>query len=379
MNHTFQTPFQSPTNERVVGRQIALFAAFVLPAAKLLEAPSILAKYAAGDLLLPALLHFLLQAGLLAVILYVVSRSETPLFERLQRVLKKGVIVVYLFYAAYFLFAVLLPILDLEKYAYAAFFDTAPTTFSFLFFFFLSAFICAKGIKAVGRFADISLFLFLLSFFALMALSLTETDFTHLLPLFGTKFERTMSAFKYTTPHFSDAVLLLPLLGNYQYKKKDTPKILFGYGIGALCTLFFLAVFYGIFSSVAPREHYAFSKIAQYFPALSVIGRIDLLFVYLLSIVLFFYTALPAQYATHLFSRSFSLERKAIVSAVLNVALFLFVFFCNKYYNAFYRVVGGKLVWVFWLFADVLPLLLLLLPNGKPRPAAPSAKEKSHA
>ncbi|MBO5412311.1 MAG: GerAB/ArcD/ProY family transporter [Clostridia bacterium] len=378
MHHTFEKPFHSPLNERVVGRQIALFAAFVLPATKLLEAPSILAKYAMGDLLVPALLHFLLQAGILAVVLFVVSRSEITLFERLQHVLKKGVIVLYLLYALYFLFAILLPLLDLEKYAYAAFFDTAPTTFSFLFFFFLSAFICAKGMKAVGRFSDLCLFLFLFSFVALLTLSVPETDFTHLLPFFGTKFQDTMCAFKYTTPHFSDTILLLPLLGNYQYKKKDAPKIMLGYAIGALCTLFFLAVFYGIFSSVAPREHYAFSKIAQYFPALSVIGRIDLLFVYLLSIVLFFYTALPAQYATHLFSRACSFERKAILSAILNFGLFLFVFFCNKYYNAFYRVIGGKLLWIFWLFADIFPLLLLLLPNGKKTKNA-STKENVNA
>ena len=37
----------------VVSRQIAFFAAFVLPIYKLVEMPSILARFAEGDLLLP--------------------------------------------------------------------------------------------------------------------------------------------------------------------------------------------------------------------------------------------------------------------------------------------------------------------------------------
>ena len=71
-------------NNVVCGRQIALAAAFLLPAAKLLEAPSLLAKYTAGDLLLPALLHFVLQTALLFALLYAASRSEKTLFERLH-------------------------------------------------------------------------------------------------------------------------------------------------------------------------------------------------------------------------------------------------------------------------------------------------------
>ena len=53
---------QNPSNQKICARQIAFAAAFLLPAAKLLEVPSLLAEYAKGDLLLPALMHFLTQA-----------------------------------------------------------------------------------------------------------------------------------------------------------------------------------------------------------------------------------------------------------------------------------------------------------------------------
>ena len=232
--------------KNVYARQIAFVAAFLLPASKLLEVPSLLAKYAKGDLLVPAFLHFLAQGGLLFALLYVLSKSELSLYERLQQALGKWRGVFYALYAVYFLFASILPLLDLEKFTYAAFSDTEPTFFNFAFFFLLSAFICTKKIKAVGRSGDLCLFLFLFPFLALIGMALVETNFSHLLPVFGTDFKDTMYALKYTTPHFSDVVLLLPLFLHYTYKKGDTAKIMGGYSVGAGLTLLFLAVFFGI-------------------------------------------------------------------------------------------------------------------------------------
>ena len=361
----------STQTNAVYGRQIAFTAAFLLPASKLLEVPSLLAKYAAGDLLVPALLHFLLQGLVLWGILFAVSKSQLPLFERLKNALGKWSNIFYALFAVYYVLAAVLPILDFEKFVYAAFFDTEPTVFAFAFFFILSAFICMKGIKSVGRCADLCLFLFLLPFFALMFMSLTETDFTRLLPLFGTKFGDSFQAFQYTIPHFSDVVLLLPLLGNYSYKKGDSVKITLGYSFGAALTLFFLAVFFGTYSSISPRVHYAFSNIAQYFPALSVIGRIDLIFVYLLSIVLLFYTCLPLLYTTEYLSVLFKTEQKLLFSTLLNATMFAFTLFFNKYYNSIYNIFTSYLPLVFIFIADMVVLFFIFLPKNP--------KEKLHA
>lgn len=363
---------QKQTNPReVYGRQIAFAAAFLLPASKLLEVPSLLAKYAAGDLLVPALLHFILQGLVLWGVLFAFSRSEIPLFQRMKNTLGKWSAIFYALFAGYYILAAVLPILDFEKFVYAAFFDTEPTVFAFAFFFILSAFICMKGIKSVGRCADLCLFLFLLPFFALIIMSLSEADFTRLLPLFGTKFGDSFTAFRWTIPHFSDVVLLLPLLGNHSYKKGDCVKITFGYYLGAFFTLLFLAVFFGTYASIAPRVHYAFSNIAQYFPALSVIGRVDLIFVYLLSIVLLFYTCLPLLYTTDYLAILFKTEQKLFFSIVLNTTMFVFTLFFNKYHNSIYMFFNTYLPPVFIFIADMVVLFFIFLPK--------KAKEKPHA
>lgn len=348
----------------IYARQIAFTAAFLLPAARFLEAPSILANYAMGDLLLPAILHFLLQSLVLLAIVYAASQSKESLFERLKGCFGKAMPVLYVVFCLFFLFVATLPLLDLEKYVYAAFFDTAPTTFFFGAFFLLSAYLCVKGIKSIGRSADLCLFLFLFPFLALLVMSFSKANFSALMPFFGMDFSRSATAFLRTLPHFSDAVLLLPLILHLKYKEGDGVKIMSGYWTGAGLSLLFLATFYAVFSTIAPREHYAFSKIAQYFPALSVVGRIDLIFIYFLSVVLLFYTCLPLQYATECIALICKTERRTWISAVLHLLLFIAVLFLNKYYNSFYRIVSGNLAFIFIFIADMVPPFLIFLPKS---------------
>lgn len=362
-------PLPITKSDNVVNaRQIAFFSAFVLPIYKLLELPSILSRFASGDLLLPALLQFLLQTGVIVALLYACSRSEKTLFERLEERLGRFSKLVYGIYALVFLLASVLPLLDLEKFVYSVFYDTSPTLFSFTAFFIFSAFFCVKGVKTLGRVGDLSLFLFLFPFLALIVLSLVEADVSNLLPFFGETPRSVFSAIPYTAPHFLDALFILPLIGNLRYQKGDGVKITAGYIGGTICTLLFLTVFYGVYSSIALRKHYAFAKIAQYFPALSVVGRIDLLLVYMLCVVLFFYIATPLRNAVEYSAKASGLQGKTLLSFFINLGAFFFVLFCNKYYDGIYAFFGNYLFPVFWLFT-LLPLCFLLL-GGKSKKKA---------
>ena len=368
------TSFAVQNRDGIQSRQIAFFAAFVLPVYKLMETPSLLAGFLQGDLLLPAILHFLIEFGLIVALLYCASRSEKTILERLIDTLGSWVKIVYSALCVFFLAVAILPLLDLEKFVYSVFYDTAPTLFSFGFFFIFSAFLATKGIKALGRLGDLSLFLFALPFFALIAMSLTEADFTNLLPFFEKGFGDTMYAMNYTKAHFCDAIFLLPLIMNLRFQKGDGIKISAGYLGGTFMTLLFLAVFYGLFSSIAPREHYAFAKIAQYFPVLSVVGRIDLLFVYIVCIVLFFFVATPLHYATHFLSSIFESKGKTLFSTIVCLALFVFTLFFNRRYDSVYQLFCTVLFPIFYLF-DFGVLLLLFLPKDRVK----KHKENSYA
>ena len=98
-----------------------------------------------------------------------------------------------------------------------------------------------------------------------------------------------------TAPYFSAGALLLPVCCGYRYEEGAEAKLLPAFGAGSALFLIFLAVFFSVFGTLGEKEHYALMKTAQFFPALRYVGRIDLLMVYLVTVVLFFYTALPLQ------------------------------------------------------------------------------------
>ena len=116
------------------GRQLCFFVAFVVPVSKLLSAPAQLAEFAKGDLLVPALAQYLLQAAVLAVIMFLASRTDKSFFRLLGDTF--GYVtarIIYILYALYFVFFSLLPLLDLERFVYTAFFDTAPHMYCLLY------------------------------------------------------------------------------------------------------------------------------------------------------------------------------------------------------------------------------------------------------
>ncbi len=347
-------------------RQIALFCACVLPIYKWVEAPAVLARITKGGLLFPSLVQFAVQLGVLLLLLYVISKGDKPLIERLQEKLGKWLYLFYALYGVFFLGYIVLPLLDLEKFTYAVFYDTAPTTFSFGFFFVLCAFVGCKKLTTVGRFSDIALFLSPVATLVLFVMAIPALDLSALLPI-GAPLPDILYAVQYTAMPFADIAFLLPLLLFLDYRKGDGKKIAWGYSVGAVVTLLFLALFYGIFSTTAKREHYAFAKIAQYFPALQVIGRLDLLFVYFLCVILFFYTALPLLYTVRCAVGIFPKIPTALLSGGISAGLFLFILFCNKYYNGIYALFGHHLYPIFWLFNLILPLGLLFLTGGKKR------------
>jgi hypothetical protein len=248
---------------------------------------------------------------------------------------------------------------------YAAFFDTAPVAFSLTPFFLLSAFVCTRSLKGFARTNDLAAPLFLVAFLGLVGMAIPDADFTALLPVGGGTLKGSWTAFRQSIPHFIDAALFFPLLGAYRYEKGDGKKILGAYGVGTGFVLLFLAVFYGVFGPIALRQRFAFVKIAQYFSALAVVGRIDLLLTYLLTVVLLFSVTLPLLLSTRCTAIVLGTEKTLWISAALNFGLFLFTFFCTEHYDLLYRVIGGTLGWVFPLFTLALPALTPLLTLKK--------------
>ena len=348
--------------EKISVRQLCFFLAFLLPVSKILETPALLAYYAKDDLLLPAFLQFLLQAIMLLGVIYFSSKTDETVFSFLSKKLGKGVAkTLYLLLALYYLFFSILPLLGIERFVYTAFFDTAPNLSAFAPFFLLAAYAATKPLTAFGRICELSAPVFLVAFLGLMLLSVGKTDFTALMPLFSSSPRSVGLGVLRSFPHFSDTAFLLPFLGHYRYRKGDGKKIIFSFGAGAIAVLFFLAVFYGVFGELAPLQPFALSKIAGYFSGLDVIGRIDLLLVYLTTVLLLFYYCLPLSLAVHCFCQATNTQNKLPASAIISLSLLLLTVFFNRLYGALYAFISTAAVWVFPFFAYGVPIFILLV------------------
>lgn len=342
-------------------RQLAFFVALVVPIGKILELPSLLTAYAGGDLLIAALCGCLLEFLSFGALVWFAKRSGTPPVERLKQTL--GTATARIFLGVYTLFLLgyaTLPLFDLERFSHAAFSDTSPTFFTFTPFLVLCGFLCAKGLKGVGRYADLSPVFCLFPLLLLLGMSAPQADFSRLLPIMEKPIGVSLKAVWRLLPYFSVGGILLPLMGEYSYTDGDEKKLLPAFGVGIVLFLLFLATFFGVFGTLGETEKYALIKIGQFFPALRFIGRVDLLLAYVITVVLFFYTALPLQLSVACFCRCANVRGKVLPSAVLCAAVYFALLFLNKYNNAIHHFFSTVLPPVFLLFSVGFPLLFLV-------------------
>lgn len=343
-------------------RQLCFFAAFVLPVGKLLQLPSLLTRYAGSDLLISALAGLLLEFLAFASLVAFAKRANCAPVEFLTN--KWGKFAARFFCAVYAVFMLLftaLPLFDLEKFSHAAFSDTSPTFFIFTPFFFLSGYVAVNGLKGVGRSADLSPILLLIPLLGLFVFSVGQADFSRLLPVVEKPLTTTLQATWKTLPYFSSSALCLPIFGGYRYEKGAEKRLLPAFGAGAFLTVVFLGVFFSVFGPLGEKEQFAVMKIGQYFPALKSIGRVDLLLVYLITILLFYYTALPSLFFTEFLAQAFGIKGKLWVSVALSVTLYLCALFLNKYYVAIHTFFSSWLPPVFLVFGTLIPMGLGVL------------------
>ncbi len=343
-------------------RQIYLFLACVAPIGKLVVLPTELVREAKNDLLLPVAIHFLVQAAVIFCVL-LLGRRERGLYEILEgtfgRVFAKICMVTL---SLFLLLAGLVPLIEQQLFVQGVFYDTLPSVIAYAPFFVFAAYLASKPLAHMGRVWDILAPLFAVGLLGILLLSVGSADYAALLPIgaSGTGFlKSTLSA----SVWFFDAPLLLLLLGKFEYREGMAWKGALCYLGGGLAVLFFLATFYGIFEETAINQIFAFSKTAKYFSGITVLGRIDYIFVYALALVLAFYTVLPAQCAIDGVVQAFGSPRhlQTILSAGIFLGYFVLSLVFDYSFFALLKFMTKALVYLFPVFATLIPALLLTL------------------
>lgn len=318
--------------------------------------PTHLSYYTGRDLLFSALIDFAVQGVIVWSVSYLCSKTDKTFFEMLKDTFGKiAAKIIYGFFALFFMLAALNPLFEQKVYVHDIFYDTVPSLVIFLPVFFFLVYAGCKSFENIGRCADICLPLFLISMLLIFVMSLGDVKFDNFLPVF-TQPKKVFSGAFSNIFRFVEPAYLLMFVGRFRYKKGDAAKITLSYIGGAAFVLMVLATFYGIYGDVAPTRQFAISKISLFFPAIELVGRIDLFALYVLEITMLFALALNIQLAVHCIEECTGYKNRAVLSFAVNAVFFIIMIFCDNSFDAI-NTLFSKWMWiVFLLFANLIPL-----------------------
>lgn len=347
-------------------RQICFIMLVYTAVSKLLTYPTSLSFFCGRDLLFPAALDFAISAVVIWAVSYLCSRCDKTFFELLEGTFGNvAARVIYGFFALFFIVCTILPLIEQKLYVHAIFYDTVPSLLVFLPFFFFSLYAASRGFENIGRCADICLPIFLFSILFIFAMSLQKTEWSALLPILKTPLKGIFTAAGGTLYRFAEPCYLLMFMGHFKYKKGDAAKITLSYVGAALFVLFFLVVFYGTYGEISASRQFAVSKISLFFPAIDMIGRIDLIALYILEIAMLFALVLNIQLAVHCIVKCTGYDHRPLISVAVNAVLFVLLITLNNKFNAVYNLYYAWMWIVFLVFADIVPLLAWALRRRK--------------
>lgn len=343
--------------KKISARQLLFFLACVAPVGKIVLMPSGLVYYAGNDLIWSAAINYLLQTGVVFLVLLLSKRNAT-LYELLTDTFGKiAAKIIMTVFAAFLFYTALLPLLEQKLFVQSVFYDTLPSTLAFAPFFLFSAYLCFKPLASFGRVWDIIAPFAAVGYLGIIVLSVGQADFGALLPVGSSGAGGIFRGAAYSSSWFFDTALVLLLVGKFEYQKGLAWKGALFYLCGGIAVLFFLAVFYGVFSDIALRQLFAFSKISKYFSGVTVLGRIDYLFIFALALVMAFYCAMPLQACAECLKDAYGGGKtlSACAAIGLNGAMLGLAVLLNFSFLSTLKLSTENLFWIFPLFCLLLP------------------------
>ena len=355
-------------------RQICFIMVIYTAVSKLLLYPSTRAYYTGRDLLFSAAIDFLIQGIVIWSVAYACSKTDMTFFELLENTFGKVVSrVVCGIFGLFFIIATVYPLIEQKLYIHTIFYETVPALWVFLPIFFFTVYAGAKGFTNIGRCADLCLPIFIVSFLGIVIMSFGECCCNTVLPILKTPASKIFTGSAATFFRFAEPSFLLMFMGHFKYKKHDALKITLSYALGAALILGFLLLFYTIFSDLAVTRRFAISKIAVFFSAINLIGRVDLLALYAMEVVMLFALVLNIQLSVHCFTHCFSAKTvkrsdgmlPAVISLAVNAVLLGAVIGFGNKFSLIINIYSQYLPIVFLVFTTVLPVSVWVLRKKK--------------
>ena len=150
--------------DKIKIRQLCFLFVAIFPVAKLFILPSAYVYYAKNMLLFSAVINMLIEGAVLFLVIFLSQKTELTFFQKLEKTFGKiFAIVLYVTFSVFFVYSAFIPLMEQKTFVITELYENVPGLLTFAPVFLVFFFECTKGIKSIGRIADISLPIFAIS------------------------------------------------------------------------------------------------------------------------------------------------------------------------------------------------------------------------
>ena len=345
-------------------RQVCLFFIAFLPITKLFVLPSIVTGFCNEDAWLSTLLNVCLDLLTLVALLYTAKNCDTDIYGLFENSLGKvGCKILMFVYFIYFMLRAVLPLNEQRDYVEFTLYTLMPRSFYFIPFFVSAFYLCTKKLNAIGRSSDVMFFITIVGYVLLILLSLSNADFQAILPIGASGFSNVLKGSYTAMPWFGDSVYFMFFVGKFLCRKKDTLKIVVFFFIGAFMVIFFMVIFYSIFTSIAHRQRFALTEISKYTTVISNTGRFDYIGILLILLSNIFSLTMPLFFACKILDYIFGFNKNWIApTIVISIQVIINLGFV-QYFASIENVIKQYGGIFFLILSNVIPALTVFMVN----------------
>lgn len=347
----------------ITKKQICLLFFTIIPASKFLILPTVYANLAHQDTWFAGLLNCLLDGILLALLLFILKKHENcTLYEVLEVNVGKTIAkAVYLIYALYFMLKAIVPVFEQKLFTEITLYETAPTVLTFLPFFFVSFYMCVKGLTAMARTGEIIFWFTALGLVLVIFLSLGTAKAYYLMPVLKNPVKQTLSASYSGLIWHGQPLILLFLMGGIKKEKHFGVSVTISVAVSFLLCVIIYAIFIGIYGDIAVRQIYALTKMTKYAIALSNVGRFDYVASLLLTVSSVLALSVPLALSTECLKHVFGDKRRWLLALIVNGSVMLVTITFQLYFQTVLDLFGRYFTPVAITMVYLLPPFALLL------------------
>jgi len=356
-------------NNSIKQTQIILLVIIVVSGGKFLSLPGLMAKLAGRDSWVSMAIMFAVDLVSLAFILWAVYLNKGKSFDEIlsDTLSPFGAKLVFLLYALFFVLRVMGGLLDTQELISSTL-SVVTNWVSFVVpILLVIGFNVVRGARNVGRVSQIFFSFIFASVIMILLLSLKNTDFSNLQPIFANGFDKVAKSAFDVSFWFSDCVFVLFMFGKIKKTGHFSVKVSLAFLVGACTTILMDVIFLCLFGNLAEFSSSALAKVSGFNLTGSVYGRIDWIFVMVWASSIIIKCTLFLWCATMALSYVFGVKSKKGYSVLFGVTGIAFVVLplilpIKGIIANFFCLGAGKYITVFVQYAIpfVMPLMTFL-------------------